>query len=254
MTARLTGPLTAMLVLAALAFAALFTGSQPAQAQEFTPEQRQDIELILRDYLIENPEVLRDALIVLQQRESAAEEERQRLAISDRLSDLQSSPTSPVLGNPDGDVTVVEFFDYQCGPCKSIRQHVFDIVEADENVKVVMKEFPVLGPASTTAALAALAAREQGRYLEMHQALMQYQGRLSDDVIFAIAVDQGLDLDRLRADMNDKTVEAEIIGNRELAQAIGVRGTPAFIVNETVVPGAVPLDVLMDMVQEAREG
>lgn len=241
------------LLLPALCIVACLWVGNPAAAQQFTPEQRQEIELILRDYLLENPEVLRDALTVLQQRESAAEEERQRLAVSERLDDLHDSPTSPAMGNLQGDVTVVEFFDYQCGYCKTIADHVFDIVEADSNVKVVLKEIPILGPASTTAARAALAAREQGKYIELHSALMSHRGQLSDRTIFEIAGDVGLDVGKLRTDMDDQAITEEINANLELAQAIGVRGTPAFVVDDVVVPGAVPLESLIDLVNAARE-
>jgi len=241
------------ILLPILCAVACLLGVNAASAQQFTPEQKQEIELILRDYLLENPEVLRDALTILQERESAAEQERQRLAVSQRLEELHESPNSPSMGNLQGDVTVVEFFDYQCGYCKSIADHVFDIVEADSNVKVVLKEIPILGPASTTAARAALAAREQGKYIELHSALMSHRGQLSERTIFGIAEDLGLDVDRLRADMDAPAVTDEINANLELAQAIGVRGTPAFVVGDVVVPGAVPLESLIDLVNAARE-
>lgn len=249
MSKTITGTL-----IAALALLFVQAGPAPAMAQEFSSTQKQEIELILRDYLLEHPEVLRDALTILQERESAAEQDLQRMAVTDRLDDLQNSPGSPAMGNLDGDVTLVEFFDYQCGYCKSISGHVFDVVEADANVKVVLKEIPILGPASTTAARAALAARQQGKYLELHRALMSHRGQLSDQAIFDIAADEGLDLDQLRTDMDSKEVAAEINANLELAQAIGVRGTPAFVVGDTVVPGAVPLDMLMELVSDARDG
>lgn len=239
-----------------LAIAVLIAGSgvRPADAQQFTPIEKQEIELILRDYLLENPEVLRDALTILQERESAAEQDLQRLSVLERLDDLQNSSTSPAMGNMAGDVIVVEFFDYQCGYCKSINDHIFDIVDADANVKVVLKEIPILGPASTTAARAALAAKEQGKYIEMHRALMGHRGQLSDKIIFSIAADTGLDIDQLRKDMDSEPVSREIESNLELAQAIGVRGTPAFVINDMVVPGAVPLESLFELVNSAREG
>lgn len=243
----------AKFLLPLLCAAACLLGIQTASAQQFTPEQKQEIELILRDYLLENPEVLRDALTILQERENAAEQERQRLAVSQRIEELHSSPNSPSMGNLQGDVTVVEFFDYQCGYCKTIADHVFDIVEADANVKVVLKEIPILGPASTTAARAALAAREQGKYIEIHSALMSHRGQLSDRAIFDIAADVGLDVDQLRIDMEAPAITEEINTNLELAQAIGVRGTPAFVVDDVVVPGAVPLESLIDLVNQARE-
>ncbi|MEM1399371.1 MAG: DsbA family protein [Pseudomonadota bacterium] len=235
-----------------VAVAALLGAIAPASAQQFSDDERQAIETIMRDYLLENPEVLREALTILQQREEQAETERLRLAVSQHLDELHNSPTSPFIGNPDGDVTLVEFFDYQCGYCKSIASHVFDVVDADANVKVVLKEIPILGPASTVAAQAALAAKQQDKYVEMHNALMTHRGQLSERVIFDIARDTGLDIDQLRADMESPAVMDEINANLELSRNIGVRGTPAFVVDDTVVPGAVPLEHLVDLIADAR--
>ena len=228
----------------------------PALAQDapLTATQRTEVEQIVRDYLLANPEVVYEALTVLQQREEMAAAERQREMVVAFRDQLEESPHSPIMGNPDGDVTLVEFFDYQCGYCKRMLDRVFQVAEDDGNLRIVFKEFPILGPQSTAAARAALASREQGLYLEFHNALMGFQGQLSDDVIFGLAREVGLDVGRLQADMESEAVSAEIAANLELARALDIRGTPAFVIGDNVVPGAVGLGVLQDMIEDVRSG
>ena len=226
----------------------------PAQDAALSQAQRTEVEQIVRDYILANPEIVYEALTVLQQREEMAAAERQREMVVAFRDQLNDSPGSPIIGNPDGDVTLVEFFDYQCGYCKRMLDRVLQVAEDDENVRIVFKEFPILGPQSTTAARAALAAREQDLYLEMHNALMSFQGPLSDDVIFGLAREVGLDVEQLQADMNGDAVTAEISANLELARTLDIRGTPAFVIGDNVLPGAVGLGVLQDMIEEVRSG
>ena len=242
-------------ILAAAGLAASLIGT-PAIAQDapLSASQRTEVEQIVRDYILANPEIVYEALTVLQQREEMAAAERQREMVVAFRDQLEDSPYSPIMGNPDGDVTLVEFFDYQCGYCKRMLDRVFQAAEDDGNLRIVFKEFPILGPQSTVAARAALAAREQGLYLELHDALMSFQGPLSDDVIFGLAREVGLDVDRLRADMDSDAVSAEIAANLELARTLDIRGTPAFVIGDNVVPGAVGLGVLQDMIEQVRSG
>jgi len=237
----------------ALAFgAATRAGAQEAAQDRFGAEDRAAIESIVRAYLLENPEIIMEAVAVLQAREQEAEQELARDQLAARGDELFNSPTSPVMGNPDSDVTLVEFFDYNCGYCKRVLDDVFALVEEDPNVRVVFKELPILHETSVLAARAALAAQQQDLYVPYHNALMGHRGRMSEDVVFDLAEQVGLDVERLRADMDSDAVTREIAANMALAQALGIRGTPAFIVGDEIVPGAVGLDVLRDLIAQAR--
>jgi protein-disulfide isomerase len=241
-----------------LAVAALAVAPLPAAAQEasdrFDDAERAAIEAIVRDYLIENPEIIREALQVLRQREELAQQEQQQEQILALGAQLFDDPNSPIMGNPDGDVTVVEFFDYNCGYCKTVREDLFELVEQDSEVRVVFKELPILRQSSVIAARAALAAQEQELYVDYHNALMAHRGALDEGTIFAIAEEVGLDAEQLRADMQDPAVDEAIAANLQLAQALGVRGTPAFVVGDRLIPGAVGLEELQRAVEEARSG
>lgn len=226
------------------------TGS--ALALDLTTGDREEIEQVVRQFLLDNPDVVVEALNIYQSRQEAAEAEQQRAQVVANRDDLLFRSTSPVLGNPDGDVTLVEFFDYQCGYCKRMLDNVFEAIDDDANLRVVFKEFPILGPSSMTAAQAALASQAQGLYTEFHYALMDHRGQLTDDAIFAIAAEVGLDVDRLRADMTSDAVMGEIRANHALAQTLGINGTPAFVIGDEVVPGAVGLEVLETMITGAR--
>ena len=241
---------------ALIAVAALWISVEhhPAEAQSIGPSDRAEIEMIVREYLREHPEIIVESLEILQAREEADAAELQRLQLVERADEIFNAPSTPVLGNPDGDVTLVEFFDYQCGYCKRVLDVVYDLKEEDGNLRVVFKEFPILGPASVTAARASLASQEQGLYSEFHHALMAYRGTMSDDVIFGLAEDVGLDVDQLRTDMESPEISAEISANLSLAQAIGIRGTPAFVIGDRVIPGAVGADVLERLIAEERQG
>ena len=240
---------------ASLVVAGLMTAGAPAHANDapkaetapaetnapsaIDTTQKKAIEQIVRDYLLANPEVLRDALIVLGSREKAAAEEQRKQRIADLRAELERQPDDPVLGNPDGAITIVEFFDYQCGYCKAMKPAMQNILASEQDVRVVMKEFPILSEVSTIAARAALAARAQGKYAALHDRLMGYRGRLTEDAIFATAKEAGLDVERLKADMQAPSVDAVLKRNHMLAERLEISGTPTFIVGGTLVPGAV---------------
>lgn len=227
----------------------------PALAQGGTSAtDRQAIEQIVRDYLLEHPEVVLEALEALQHREEMAQAERQRAALAASREALTGTAAGPVAGNPAGDVTLVEFFDYQCGYCKSVHPSLKALLSRDGELRVVFKEFPILGPASLTAAQAALAAERQGKYLEMHNALMELRGTLDDAKILRAAASVGLDVERLKADMESPDVLAQIERNLRLAETLGVNGTPAFVVGDEIVPGAVPLEHLQQLIARERAG
>ncbi len=245
-------------ILAGLVGAALAVVALPAQLQElsgpeFSGPQVEAIEGVVRNYLLAHPEILRDAARVLERREREAAVERQRQAIKDHEADLFDDADTPVIGNPDGDVTVVEFFDYRCPYCRGVMDDLFREVETDGNIRLVMKELPVLGPASVEAARAALAAAQQDQYRDLHVALMRAPGGLDKRTILSVARETGLDIPRLRADMASPAVTAMVERNLALAQALNVNGTPTFIVGDVVVPGALSMEQLRALVAEERQ-
>jgi len=220
-----------------------------ASAQDLSDAR---IKELVYEAILENPQIIMDAVAILQQREDQAAAAAARSVLNDQRQLLENDPNAPVLGNPDGDVTVVEFFDYNCPFCKRAMPEVQALLDADPNVKVVYREWPVLGEGSVYAARAALAAREQGKYEEFHWALMGAKGRLEEARVLKIAADTGLDLDRLKADMNAPAVEEHIAASMQLAQALGFNGTPSFVIGDALVPGLVDFEQLQQYVDESR--
>ncbi len=209
------------------------------------------VEAIVRDYLLREPEIIYQALQELQRREAAAEAERRKAALTGRQDDLFHSAASPVGGNPEGDVTLVEFFDYRCGYCRRVVGSVRALVEQDEELRVVFKEFPILGEDSVRASRAALAAERQGLYMPLHFALMATDD-LSMDGIMAAAAGVGLDTAQLALAMESPEVQAEIEATFALARDLGIEGTPAFVIDDELIPGAVSLERLAALIDEAR--
>ena len=242
-------------VAAALALTfGLVTGT-PAGAQEAAPfdaGQREAMEALVRQYILEHPEVVVEALHRYEQQQRAAEAKRQQDAVVALADRLTGDPRDPVIGNPQGDVTLVEFFDYRCPYCKRSSTVLAQLIEEDPNLRVVMKEFPILSQESVQAARAAMAAARQDRYEAFHFALMAGGGGFSDDEILLVAQQVGLDSERLQSDMRDPAIEAVLRDNNALAEKIGITGTPAFIVGNTVIPGAVSLEELRSKVAAAR--
>ena len=219
--------------------------SQGITAQSMTEDQVKQLAL---EAILENPEIIMQAVAILQQREK---EQAASGANTVRL-EVESDPNAPNLGNPEGDVTVVEFFDYNCPYCRSAGQTVQELLAADENVRVIYREWPILGDDSVMAARAALAAREQGKYEAFHWALMNGEGRVTEALIFKVARDLGMDVAQLEADMVSPAVEAHIALSNALAQQLGFTGTPAFIVGDKTAPGMLNLDEITMLVAEAR--
>ena len=230
----------------AIFLALAFVGfAQSVPAQSMTDDQVKQLAL---EAILENPEIIMQAVAILQQREK---EQAASGANTVRL-EVESDPNAPNLGNPEGDVTVVEFFDYNCPYCRSAGQTVQALLAADENVRVIYREWPILGDDSVMAARAALAAREQGKYEAFHWALMNGEGRVTEALIFKVARDLGMDVAQLEADMVSPAVEAHIALSNALAQKLGFTGTPAFIVGDKTAPGMLNLDEIATLVAEAR--
>lgn len=248
------GRLRALALAAAIAAAAIVgQAGTSATAQEFTPSEAAQIEDIVRNYLIANPEVIVDALDELQRREELAAAEAQRQAVANNRDALFNNPDLPYLGADDPAVTIVEFMDYQCGYCKRMLPALQDLVTENPDLRIVLIDIPILGPTSVTAARAALAARYQDGYRAMHNRMMGFDGQLSEAAIFRFAEESGLDLDQLRADMDRPEVADQIQLNLSLANALGVRGTPAYVVGDNLVPGAVGQERLQQAI-DALEG
>jgi protein-disulfide isomerase len=250
-----------MTIKARIAFAAAVSvalaGAAPAVAQSFSADQREEIGKIIKDYLLTHPEVMQDVMAELEKRQQSAEAEKHRAAVVENKATLFSSPHQVVLGNPQGNVTMVEFFDYNCGFCKRAMTDMLDLIKTDNNLKFVLKEFPVLGEGSVEAARVAVAARMQDtngkKYIEFHQKLLGSRGGADKMRALAVAKEVGFDMPRLERDMGSDEVKKTIEENMKLAEALGVSGTPSYVVGQEVVIGAVGLDALRDKINAERK-
>jgi protein-disulfide isomerase len=244
----------------ALVSALALTAALPARADEFSPAQRGAIEKIIKDYLVEHPEVLQEAMAALEKKQALAEAEKAKGAIKDHSDAIFNSPLQVTLGNPQGDVTFVEFFDYNCGYCKRAMADMLTLMEKDPKLKVVLKEFPVLGPGSVDAARVAVAVRMQDKggkkYLEFHQKLLGGRGQADKARALAVAKEVGLDVARIEKDMKSEEVTSTINESMKLAEALGINGTPSYVIgkaaNGDVVVGAVGLDSLGKKIDASR--
>jgi len=194
-----------------------------------------------------------DALREAQAKADSDADTKAAQVLRDRRHEVFDDPATPVGGNPQGDVTVVEFFDYRCPYCKQVQPAIQKLLDQDRKLRFVYKEFPVLGEQSDIAAHAALAARLQGRYEAFHTAMMAAKGQISEEVVYRVAGSVGLDVDRLKRDMKDPEIDQALSANRALAKALELRGTPGFIIGDHIVPGAIDLDALKTMVADARK-
>ena len=233
----------------ALPLAALMCASAASAADL---PNKEALDEAIRSYILENPEVIIEALEKLEVREREAREKAAADALAERHDDIFNHPMTPVSGNKDGDITVVEFFDYQCGYCKRTMQHVLDLQEEDPQIRIVWKELPILGPASDYAARAAMAAKKQGKYLDFHIAVMGSRGRLTPELIMKHASAAGLDLDRLKEDMKGPEIDKYLRDTLQLAHELGINGTPGFIIGERLVPGALSKERMKQLIAEAR--
>jgi protein-disulfide isomerase len=202
---------------------------------------------------MENPDVVRDAMQELDRKQQLAEDSARSDSLKAMSSEIFHNKDDLVGGNPKGKVTMVEFFDYNCGYCKRAFPDVMKMIAGDKDLKLVMKEFPILGPGSTYAARAALASRKQGKYWEYHLAMMAHDGKVDEQVADRIAEATGLDVKKLKVDMEADEVSQVITHNMQLADSLKIQGTPAFIIDETVIPGAVGFEALAAAVKQVRD-
>ncbi|MBI1261574.1 MAG: thioredoxin domain-containing protein [Rhizobiales bacterium] len=218
----------------------------------FSNAQKDELGDIIRDYLVKNPEVLLEAMHELDLREKARGADKFDKALAENYDAIYKDPNSYVGGNPRGDITIVEFFDYQCGYCKRSFEPLIKGIQDDGNIRLILKEFPILGPTSVTAARAAMAAARQGKYFDMHKALYEHKGSLTDAKVIEIASDIGLDVKKLATDMKSPEIGKIIKREYALAESLGVEGTPAFIINEKFYPGAMDAERLADIIKDIR--
>jgi protein-disulfide isomerase len=247
------------LAAALLAIAIALPAAAPAGAQSFSPDQRGEIERIIKDYLLKHPELLQEVMTELEKRQTAADAEKHRAGVKEHATTIFNSPRQVTLGNLQGDVTVVEFFDYNCGYCKRAMTDMLDLLKSDGKVKFVLKEFPVLGEGSMQAAQVAVAVRMQDKtggkkYLEFHQKLLGSRGSIDRARAMAAAKEAGLDVARIEKDLASDEVKATLEESYKIAEALGLNGTPSYVVGSDVVVGAVGLKVLKEKVNTARCG
>ncbi len=237
-----------------LMFAVVVLAIAPAAAQPrpATEPDRAQIRQILIDILREEPQLILEALQALEAREQAQAEARQREALTSRTAALERDSDDLVTGNPAGDVTIVEFFDYRCPFCKRAQAPIEQAVRADGRVRVVHKQMPILGPESVQASRAVLAAQTQNRAAELHRALMALPGQLTEAELFRQARSVGLDEARLKRDMTNPAIDQQLSRSLELARALDIRGTPAFVIGQRLIPGVVEAAALAEAIQAAR--
>lgn len=237
--------------------AALALSAAPVRAQDFSPAQRGAIEKIIKDYLLKNPEVLQEVMAELEKKQALAETEKARSAIKNHSEALFNSPRQVTLGNPQGDVTFVEFFDYNCGYCKRALNDMVELMAKDPKLKVVLKEFPVLGQSSVEAAQVGVAVRMQDKsgkkYLEFHQKMLTGRGQADKARAMAVAKEIGLDMARLEKDLKSDEIDKTLQESLKLAEALGLNGTPSYVINNDVVIGAVGLSTLGQKIAAARK-
>lgn len=229
--------------------------SLPGAAQETSakPLNKAEIEQIVKEYILQHPEVLLESVRMHQERERASRQKRSQEVLGSRQSELTRDPSSPAT-KPTAAVSLVEFFDYRCGYCKRVYPTLKQLLAENADVRLVFKEFPILGPESLVASKAALAAAKQGKYLEFHEAMMTSSAPASAATAEETAKKLGLDVAKLKADMESPEIEAILNRNRELAQSLGVEATPTFVVGSELVAGAIDAAGFQKLIDKAKAG
>lgn len=249
---RVTGAALAGLV--ALAASA---GSARAQSGPgFTGPQKEEIGRVVREYLLANPEVLQDAIAVLERRQTEAQKAMQAKTLRDSRETLLRAQYDTVVGNPSGDVTVVEFFDYNCPYCKSALGDLQGLMKGDPKLRVVLKDLPVLGPESLEAHRVAIAAKQQlsgDKAFDFHSRLLSIRGRINGERALGLAREMGLDMARLQRDIDGPLVKTAVEETRQLGEQLGISGTPAYVIGEEVISGAVGQGPLRQAIGSMRQ-
>jgi len=228
--------------------------TSPSTSSAMSPAERKSIEGVVRDLLMKNPEIIIEAIQSMRQREQRESEERAKANLVKFKNELLNDPDTPVGANVKGDVTIVEFFDYRCGYCKRVFLDIIKVLNTDKNIRYVFKEFPILGPESVTASKAALAAwsLDKTKYMALHKALMGSKGGLPEGRVLDFATKAGYDAMALKTAMKDPKIDDLIAKNFELAKAFDINGTPAFIIGDEIIRGAIDLQALRAIISKAR--
>ena len=226
--------------------------AKPATQATFSPEQKQELGKIIKEYLIANPEIFLEAQSALEAKMEKEQSEKLKVAIAENAREIYRDPKADIAGNPNGDITVVEFFDYNCGYCKRGLQELIKLVDGDPNVRVVFKELPILSKGSEEASRVAIAAGRQGKYWDIHRAMLEAKGQMNEANALAIATKLGLDIEKLKQDMASPEVEEEIKKSEALAKKMGVNGTPHFLVGDRAIPGA-PEDLADQLANHVKD-
>ncbi len=216
------------------------------------PAASPSIDQQISQYLKDHPEEVLTALRLAQANAEKQKAADAQLAVAQKQDQIFNNPADPVVGNVNGDVTVVEFFDYRCPYCKRVADSLMTLVKDDPNVKVVYKEFPILGPESVVAARIALAAQRQGKYEQVHTAFMAHKGSFEQSDLLELAASVGADPAKLAADMQDPAIQGQLQATESLAAALGITGTPGFLFGKKLIPGAVSLEDMKNFVAAAR--
>lgn len=214
---------------------------------------REEVEAIVKDYIQNNPRVILDSVESYGRAQQEAELQAQYQAVKEHVGWIENNDQLPTAGNPDGDVTVIEFFDYNCGYCKKALKDVMTLIDEDKNLKFIFVDMPILGPTSLLAAKWALASKKQNAYMEYHIALMESYGMINEDKLESIAEKVGLDVEQLRKDAESEEIAKLVAEKSQKAAQMGISGTPAFIINDQLFGGYIGLDRMREAVAEARE-
>lgn len=210
----------------------------PSAPEVFNADQKAAIEKIIKEYFLKNPEAFLEIQTALENKMETLQAEKMKTALKENAADIYKRESSPVAGNPKGDITVVEFFDYNCGYCKKAYGDIAKLVEGDSKIRLVLKELPILTKGSEEASRVAIAAKMQGRYWDVHRALITMRGEVNEQTALKSVEKLGLDMPRLKKDMESDEVKQEIAFVRDLAHKMGIQGTPHFLVGDRVIPGA----------------
>lgn len=223
-----------------------FIGNTQQSVNNFNIEQKNEINKMIRNYILEYPEIIPEAVEVLRSRQNISR-------IKDSQNLLYNDGYSFVAGNKNGDVTLVEFYDYNCGYCKQVPDVLARLIEEDKNLKVIFKELPILAETSQFASVAAMASMKQGKFSKFHSAMMKNKRALTEDLILKIAADSGIDEAQLLIDMEDPKIEENIMKTKYLVQNIGISGTPGFVIGNQIIPGFIPYEKLKAIITKERK-
>ncbi len=236
-------------VLPALMAVAMIPGAARA---EMGADQKKEIEALVHQYILEHGDILIESVNKYQTKQEEKANMESEAKAKEFMAALKDAKGLAEGGNPKGDITLVEFFDYNCGYCKKAFDEILSVNKQDKDVRIVLYDMPILGPSSHEIAKWALASKKQGKYFDYHVALMQHSGEKDDAALKQIAKDVGLDPDKLSKDKDDPAIEAEISAHLAKAQELGFNGTPGFIIGEKVFRGYIPLDVMQSTIKDER--